>query len=200
MYLFKLILIVIIFQMSQDNNKKPDQQSTTNAATDALNQVLSPQTQSEFKSLGHALWDMVVDAPKDQEDYKIKFRNVTGVAHRMLTRALPQFTAEQLEPIHALTYVPHKLLTYRDNILRDCTFEQRYRYVQLFSVGAFFFRGWVQGPTCFFATIGLGAYYFAPELYSPFFRQGINPQVIKQEDKKSTDDNNSTSHTSPKTE
>jgi glucose-6-phosphate isomerase len=64
--------------------------------------------------------------------------------------------------------VPHKVLNYRDVILRESTFEQRYRYVQIYTVAIFFMRGWFGGR--FFTTVGLGTLYFAPELFSPFYR------------------------------
>lgn len=55
--------------MSSD--KKPDPKpSATDSAMNALNQVMTQETQSDLKTMGSNIWGMVINVPKDQADYK----------------------------------------------------------------------------------------------------------------------------------
>ena len=109
---------------------------------------------------------MVIYAPKGPDEYRENFFKVNNCLHRLLINGFSQFEPKNLEPLKIVTMVPNRLRLERQRLLNDYTFEQRYRFSQLATVGSFFLfkRSW----TGFFIGTFSSAYFLCPELYSVF--------------------------------
>jgi len=108
--------------------------------------------------------DVCIYGPKDQKDYYKKMHVFNNEIHDALSRLLPQFKKDDLNPRSMVAYIPTTFFRARDSITNGFDFQQRFRMAQIGGLAMFFFMK----PR--YALLGaLGwAYYACPEIYTPF--------------------------------